>query len=268
MKTTQMTKAMLHSMCAIIVANGAASAQSVSLIDLRFNSSNPDDVAAHPAITSVSPWSNGSVVGFLGLNPTPDFSNGYAGLSQLLGGAQFRWGFDGQFVVGGATSFQVESITFDYFVDGHNGEGLLNLQVGPWSGTAPLPSTESGRHALFADPGGSTGDAAQGSVTFDFINNLLTVSRIGISSYTTPLTSDFQISPGTQSLDILTQNTYFGEGGYWDANVASVGIGGQTGAYRIDNFRIDVSPIPEPSSALLGGLGALALLLRRQRRGA
>ncbi len=190
MKTQPVTKTTLFAVCGLIVTAGATSAQSINLIDLRFDTSNPNDVAGYPSVTSVTPWANGSEVAepLFGTNPTPDFGNGYAGLAVIHGLHGYRWGFTGGFDLGGSDTLEVSIITFDYQVRGHNGEGTLTLGVGSWTGSAPLPSTDFVNHDIFDDPGTSL--PAQGSVTFDFANDLLTVSRQGIAS--TPLHSQLR----------------------------------------------------------------------------
>ncbi len=71
------------------------------------------------------------------------------------------------------------------------------------------------------------------------------------------------MGPGSHGIDIITANNRFASGA-WDVNVNSA-QGANDGYYRIDNFVIGVTPVPEPSSALLFGLTGTLALLRRRR---
>jgi IPTL-CTERM motif len=274
MKTHSAAKTMLFALCGLIITAGAASAQ--NLIDLRFDSSNPDNLAGNPLVTSVTPWTNGSEqASFVWTNPTPDFNNGYAGLTVPHGEFGYRWGFQGGFTLGGTDAVEVSSIQFDYQVNGHDGEGTLTLGIGAsWTGAAPLPSTAYDYHSIFANPG--AGSPAQGRVTFDFANDLLTVSRQGVASYTAPLTSSLSLLPGFYGIDIITANNRFASGA-WDVNVNSVQNLLNDGYYRIDNFVItlpaaapNLTPVPTLSQwglIILSGLMVLGtfVVLRRNK---
>jgi len=88
------------SLMALVCFNGELAAQSSeTLLDLRFTSFNPGDVANHPTITSITPWTNGSEIpaDIFGFNYMPDenFDNGYAELTVPSPNFGFRWGFEG-----------------------------------------------------------------------------------------------------------------------------------------------------------------------------
>jgi hypothetical protein len=254
------TFAALLSICA------TAGAQTyVDLVNLTFTS-NAGDIAAHPQVSNITPWTNGSELypdpfnSGIYVMPNDDFGNGYAGLTMPGPRFGFQWGFEGSFDL--ASEFEVSAISFDYNVLGHNGEASLALALGSWNSSAPLPSTDQGHQGPIFSPVG-VAEQASGTVTFNFVTDTLTVTRVGYADYTTAFTDSLTLSSGTHSIDMLVSNTDQSFDGYWDVNAASTL--GADGYYRIDNFRVSAAPVPEPSSLLLLG-SSFALLLTRRRR--
>jgi hypothetical protein len=255
---------------AFIAFVGKASAQgSVDLLNLTFEPSNAGDIAAHPDVSNVTPWVNGSEVlpdpfGFgTYYMPDPDFGNGYAGLT--VPGARFgyKWGFEGSFDVASSDPWAVNQISFDYDVLGHNGEAHLDLIVAGWSGSTPLPSTSGEDFGPVFDPV-TNGERATGSVTFDFAAGTLTVTRAGYLGYVTPLGGSASLGNGTHVIDILVSNTQLLSNGAFDANANATFLA--DAFYRIDNFRITASPVPEPSGVILMALAGLPVIFRRTRQ--
>jgi len=92
--------------------------------------------------------------------------------------------------------------------------------------------------------------------TFDFdIQNTSGTSLIG-----GPVTSSPDAPTGDIYADIVVTGT---------VDTASsdivLSIGSSGGQIRVDNARLDIVPVPEPSSAALLGLGGIALILRRRK---
>jgi len=256
---------------AFLLSAGSAKAQVEDLIFLTFDPapSNPGDIAAHPDVANILPWVNASEVSNpFTTPPSPDFDNGYAGLDVNPAQFGFKWGFEGGFEILGSIPWEVQSISFDYDVLGHNGEASLALNVGPWSGVTPLPSTQSlnSGPAFPFDPNGPTiGVQTTGTVTFDFAANLLTVSWSGsMTDYTETLTDSIFLGPGVHQINLLTSNTAPASSGFFDANVSAIGSA-EEAFYRIDNFRITALPIPEPRSAMLLAFAGAVLAGRRKR---
>lgn len=262
----------------LAVLTAAASAQTcVDLVNLTF-SSNAGDIAAHPQVSNITSWTNGSEIyddpfdSGLYYMPGSDFGNGYAEITSQPLQFGYQWGFEGGFDMTSTNPWQVCRISFDYDVFGHNGEASLALMLGPWAGSAPLPSTGSDWD-LPTDtwPPGSPAQRSYGSVIFDFVSNSLTVTRTGVdyhtqletsySPFSAALTDDFSLSTGTHAIDILVTNTRPQSDGGFDSMAASTM--GEAGFYRIDNFR--VTAIPEPSSLLLLSSASVFLLTRRRR---
>ncbi|TLD69227.1 PEP-CTERM sorting domain-containing protein [Phragmitibacter flavus] len=252
-------------LASVLLFQAAGRAQSVGeeLLNLTFSPSNAGDIAAHPSVDNIVPWTNGSeVLGIFSHMPVADFSNGYAELTIGHGLFGYRWGFEGGFDITGTESWTVHSISFDYEVLGHNGEASLALNVGPWSGVAPLPTTStSDSGPIFSAPS-SNGDVAEGTVTFDFLTNQLSVSRVGHATHTQAFSGSLLLGPGTYLTDILVSNTRSGSDGAFDANTDATE--GADGSYRIDNF-IVVASVPEPSSMALILLGGTLFTLRRRK---
>lgn len=174
MKANKISTLATTSLAVFALAAGSASATQ-TLIDLTFSPTNAGDVAAHPDISNITPWTNGSETlpdpfgGGAMYMPDNDFVNGYAGLTVPHGNFGYKWGFEGSFDVASANPWAVSEISFDYNVLGHNGEADLSLTVGSWSGNAPLPSTSGGTFGPLFDPV-SNGEQASGTVTFNFFN--------------------------------------------------------------------------------------------------
>jgi hypothetical protein len=250
----------------LILSQSPVSAQAPveDIINLTFSPSNAGDVANNPDVTNILSWVNGSTtVGITPTMPSDDFANGYAGLTVPYANFGYLWGFEGGFDTLGTVVYDVHSVSFDFDLLGHNGEAILDLSVGSWSGSTPLPSTVSAGGPIFgANP--TNGTQATGSVTFDFLTNTLTVTRVGFSPYSTSFVGDLELNPGTHVIDILTSNTVTSNGAF-DANTNAMG-GANDAFYRIDNFRITGSAVPEPSSTITAALGLMFLLRRNRSR--
>lgn len=268
----------LASFFALAATSGAQSC--VELINLAF-SPNAGNIASHPNVSNITSWTNGSETDPDPFNsgvfymPDDDFGNGYAGLAVPSPNFGFKWGFEGSFDINSPQAWNVCSISFDYHVLGHNGEADLALSVGSWSGNAPLPSTGTDwdqSYAVFAPV--APGEESWGTVTFNFAADTLNVTRTGYNpasmatnvygAYTTAFLDELSLSTGTHLIDILTSNTAPESAGGFDVNAGS--SFGEDGFYRIDNFRITASQIPEPSVSLLAFAALGTFLLRRRER--
>jgi hypothetical protein len=271
----------------LILLVGSAKGQAyVDLVNLTFSPSNAGDVAAHPNVSNITPWTNGSEVlpdpfdSGLYTMPDDDFGNGYAGLTTITPRFGWKWGFEGSFDVSTSQPWQVGTISFDYDVLGHNGEALLDLTVGSWTGQAYLPTTGSDwdlptDNFYHPELTGLAGVRATGTVTFDLLAGTLTVTGTGslvsnpsfsrvYDPYTVAIPGGFNLNTGTHAIDILVSNTKVESEGGFDANAGSTN--GQDAFYRIDNFRITGTQIPEPSALFLSLIGAVVCLNARRRK--
>lgn len=267
---------------ALLLAFGSAKAQVEDLIFLTFDPApaNAGDIADHPDVDNILHWVNGSMLapdpgGFSAASaPVADFTNGVASLDEAFGRFGFIWGFEGGFEILGSLPWEIQTISFDYDVLGHEGEASLEVIVGPWSGIAPLPSTsEAFTGVNFASV--SNGERAFGSVTFDFVNQLLTVTHTGVRdsatpvttvypAFMTPLPESLMLGQGDHLIGLLGSSQSQATAPYHD--VQGNATEGADGFYRIDNFRITALPTPEPSRAMLLALAGTALVLGRRRR--
>lgn len=172
--------------------------------------------------------------------------------------------------------------TTDGYTDGGNAEWKNGLATG-WAG----PTVTSGYGYFAADHinyVANLGWVAVTSPTFqplhqdigtlDGTSNLtLTFDHVGFP-YVTSSALSVAIYSGASFDTVLGTATYavddFGTKSITVNNVAAatnIRIGfwqGETGASALDNVAVSVTAIPEPSAALLGGLGMLALLRRRR----
>lgn len=159
--------------------------------------------------------------------------------------------------------------------------GTINVAGGSWI-TLGFAERNPNNHfntttASGADPYGSAVVAPGGAVTF-FVGEGLSgssdhtgingVNQIDITldatnASSTLWTMAFKLN-GTQVVapsTVLQSATFEGTGSF--SNIAFVGFSADnTAAGQIDNFSLSI--IPEPSTALLGGIGMLALLRRRR----
>jgi hypothetical protein len=248
----------------LVLSQSPGNAQ--ELINLTFSPSNSGDIAAHPNVSNIQAWTNGSeTVNLFSTMPTSNFGSGYAGLTVGHGLFGYRWGFEGGFDIIGASIWDVQSVSFDYEVRGHDGEASLVLGLGSWSGLAPLPTTSVEDFGpVFSAPTSGPGEIANGTVTFDFVAGELSVSRAGYATHTASFSGSQQLAAGTHLIDILVSNTVTPPGGAFDANVDSTGNIANNAFYRVDNFIVTAVAVPEPSAAVLCGFGVLALFRRRR----
>lgn len=72
-------------------------------------------------------------------------------------------------------------------------------------------------------------------------------------------------SPGiAQAFDVDPVSFTIPEGSAAIGNVIGIGVRSGNNFIEVDNFSLSVTPVPEPSIALLGGLGLIGLLRRRR----
>ncbi|MGB0993072.1 MAG: PEP-CTERM sorting domain-containing protein [Akkermansiaceae bacterium] len=183
-----------------------------------------------------------------------------------------------------------------------NGAGVP--APGNWNNNTPADWNAYGSKGMQADAtppagtdgaafgflqGGATGNLNGGSFTQDIatavggtINpgDVFTLTLAAVNQNASP-SFDFDIRDNADpslgsSLIGGTQQSGAVAGGTWadyvvmgtvdtaSSNVFLV-INTNGGQVRVDNVRLDIEPVPEPSSAALLGLGGLALILRRRK---
>jgi MYXO-CTERM domain-containing protein len=143
---------------------------------------------------------------------------------------------------------------YAYYVDGN--DFVANLG---WA-SASTPTFQP----LYQDIGTLDG-TSNITLTFDYVK--FTISPLGAAIYGGPSfatvlgTATYAAgTPGTKSITV--NNVAGGTGiriGFWQSTDPTTGA-----AAGLDNVAVSVTPVPEPSAALLGGLGLLALLRRRR----
>jgi hypothetical protein len=96
-------------------------------------------------------------------------------------------------------------------------------------------------------------------------NEIFQYSLNGGSTFT-----DFQTNAVPTAFGVFTNDLSLVSGVSADASVVfrieGINVGGNAGTLRIDNFTIDATSIPEPSTVVLLGTGMLGLLVIRRRR--
>jgi MYXO-CTERM domain-containing protein len=168
------------------------------------------------------------------------------------------------------------------YTPGGNANWRSGIATG-WNGPAPAPNW----YAYYVDGNGFVANLAWTSVisptfaplyqdigmldgtsnitlTFDFVT--FTTSPLGVAiyngaSFDTVLGSATYAAFDSGSKSITVNNVAGGTGiriAFWQGDSPA------TTAAGLDNVAVSVTAIPEPSAALLGGLGMLALLRRRR----
>jgi hypothetical protein len=101
------------------------------------------------------------------------------------------------------------------------------------------------------------------TLTFDYVNVMTSPLNAAIysgASFGTVLGTATYAAGDSGTKSITVNNVAGGTGiriGFWQGDTLGEAAG-------LDNVAVSVTPVPEPSAALLGGLGLLALLHRRR----
>ena len=207
-------------------------------------------------------------------------SNGIATLSPF-------YNFDG-FTTGGEVLGKQISFTLDMFTNtpGSNSYSHAAFTVGSLSSNGLNGRAESGTAAagfsvrFVEDQFGATpnGNFIQFYDGATLVANLL-ANPAGAGSMTVVLNIDDTTDGnpwdgiGATTIDVSVNSTAVGSftkggGGYTDNLMTMEGstnfVGFGTAEHQFDNLQVFSAPIPEPTTAILGGLGLLAVLRRRR----
>ena len=211
--------------------------------------------------------------------PVAPNSNGIATLSPF-------YNFDG-FTTGGEVLGKQIKFTLDMFTNtpGSNSYSHAAFTVGSLASNGLNGRAESGTAAagfsvrFVEDQFGATpnGNFIQFYDGVNLVANLI-ANPAGAGSMTVVLDiNDTDGNPwdgiGATTIDVTVNSVVVGSytklsGGYADNVMTMEGstnfVGFGAAEHRFDNLQVFSAPIPEPTSALLGGLGALAMLRRRR----
>ncbi|MBK8094114.1 MAG: putative Ig domain-containing protein [Verrucomicrobiaceae bacterium] len=209
-------------------------------LNLAWDASNPNDLAANPAVTNIQPWTNNSEITAGGYMPNADFSSGSAQLNVPFGQTGFRWGVKGDFTLTGTSQYEVSRMSLDYRVLGHQTEAKLRLRIGSWTLNVPLPSTKTGTGQVLPSPI-VDGELGTGSVSLDFATDTLRVTRAGYADYTATMTQNLFIMPGTNTVRLL--GDIWELNGFFYPDAGSNGVGNPDSYYSIDNFQMCAAPL-------------------------
>lgn len=165
------------------------------------------------------------------------------------------------------------TISLDIQINSLSGSGVRGVGVGFYdlSGTTLYPGTEpsssTGFTGLVVNPGGTVTYVLNGAAQAESATRSAYASNVYLGlSYTVDTTTGQitnvlyggeDLSAGFSSITnfVATDTAGF----YGSEGSAPTAFG------YVDNFTLDVEPIPEPSAATLLGLGGLALLRRRRK---
>ncbi len=167
---------------------------------------------------------------------------------------------------------------FEEFIPGFSAEGTdhvgVNLGGYIWqdTGVALQPNTT---YTLSLAAGNRAGQSNVGNVTTYSI--LAGATNLGVATYATAadVVADNGLTLATQTVNATTlaaEGTFadapslvFTTGAVVPAENVVIFLGADgVGRSHFDNIRLDASPVPEPSTSLLGVLAGLALLRRRR----
>ncbi|MDT8390935.1 MAG: PEP-CTERM sorting domain-containing protein [Lentisphaeria bacterium] len=173
--------------------------------------------------------------------------------------------FDLNSSVTGSFDFQiVHEGTFDdiVFVLGDVADGITTTNAGELLSMKVAEVTSTGVAAVISDGVGDEGIhrlATTGTTTPDDTWHRITFSWTPTSG----LTGDFTYTVNNFSSDLFTLNA---TGFTFDNNIGYIGFGSVNDTIRFDNVSVTGAVIPEPSTAILAGLGLVGLCFRRRRK--
>lgn len=154
----------------------------------------------------------------------------------------------------------------DLVNNGIGGSSALNL-FAAWGGfPRPIVETSGSLHTIAAGQsitittmvGGAAGGPKSGSFFFDLYAGSTLVTPTSFTDQVLPLDGGFQMI--SRTYDATALNAFIGEATKIRIAVPDANTIGD----RIIFDNVSFSVIPEPSTALLGGIGLLALLRRRR----
>ena len=167
---------------------------------------------------------------------------------------------------------------FEEFIGGFSADGSqhVGINVGGYiwqdTGVALQPNTT---YTLSLAAGNRAGQSNVGNVTTYSI--LAGATNLGVATYATAadVVADNGLTLATQTVNATTlaaEGTFadapslvFTTGAVVPAENVVIFLGADgVGRSHFDNIRLDASPVPEPSTSLLGVLAGLALLRRRR----
>ena len=233
------------------------------------NSSNPGTISANYSVmgTVFSP-ANTTVTQTAGTGTGTFFNYTATTFTFNLQGGSIN--LSGQFLANGSTiNVSGGSISTTYFQPVN--AGILNLS----GGTHTVSSSN-----IFFNTGGATGQlnltggTINAAAATSMFSSTTVTPTIGIGDAVINASLVTAFGGGGANMDFLTGWTgslNFSAATDWSAALISSGAtldGIDIDGTNIDNFLISggsISLIPEPSAALLGGLGVLGLLMRRRR---
>ena len=259
------TNAIMVGLTTAIASLTAGALAQTTVANLTFNTSNPDNQASYPGITA-NAWTGGSYLpNTLGGTPfgtnwnmISNIGSGSASLDQdwiTIDGRIYNYlSYGSSFNVTDGQTYQINSLTFDYqelLFSNEDWQAWVQIGSTSWlSGTVDVP--------LAADTGSFTVDTT--GMTLSPGNNNVTVRIVPAG----------QPPIGAGENEYLSSGVFYGFDMNSTTNARIINERGDPVSdysvyFRIDNFVMDVTAIPEPSSAFLVGLSALGLLARRRR---
>ncbi len=167
-------------------------------------------------------------------------------------------GVASQIVVGGGTDTGYVQFVLTTPIGGID---LQNISVGFASGgNLTSAALVRGAQVRYSFDGFATNMLA-GTTTLDDTNS----STSGVLVNNGPFTLNDQVpTGGVGGTGLTTSNVTFRFYGFATTTAGTTNAANQGGAVRFDNVIVNGEVVPEPSTALLGALGVLALLRRRR----
>lgn len=210
-----------------------------------------------PSGTSIAgTWSVNS--GISEVTSGPNLISGSRTISVTGGGSLVQ-----DFVTGadtGLTNFQFDmAFRMDAISAAGDASGAERIRFRDDNNATDLMAFRINAGGIYAYNGASwvnVNSTALSSDTTYYFRMIATDAFRSGGSYTVGISTD-----GINYTTGSTSNAFFNTGSTLDFETVSVGNGNGGGIF-VDNF--SVTPIPEPSIALLGGLGLLGLLRRRR----
>ena len=141
-----------------------------------------------------------------------------------------------------------------------DGSQTMGLLMG---NTATATASDNPRFTYYPNPE-PQGSGGVGQTTTGTNTSAVSINDNAVHSLAMTITRSSTGLGLSADLDGDTYTASYATGSFFSFSDVTLATGSTGDDLRFDNIQVEFSPVPEPSTALLGALGALALLRRRR----